>query len=180
MKNEFKKSTEAVVNIIDTLNEVDPKEKSAVFRAVAALLEGNDVSVPINNLGSTESVFNAKVEKWLSSNGLTSDDLQKVFDMAGGQVDLIVPEIPGSSKREKTINAYILEGLRRFVLSGDLSFDDKSARKLCEINGCYDQANHASYLKSGGNKFIGSKNLGWKLTTPGLMEAARVVRSVKN
>lgn len=72
----------------------------------------------------------------------------------------------------------MLVGIAKLLSSGDPSFDDKSARALCETSGCYDSANHAASLRDKGNEFTGTKDKGWTLTTPGLKRGAILIKEL--
>lgn len=117
----------------------------------------------------------AKANNWARQNGLSTAQLEQVFDITGADMTVIASEVPGKSKKEKTHNAFVLQGISRLLASGDPAFDDKAARKLCEDLGCYDAANHSTYMSDKGNLLTGSKKLGWKLTAPGLKHGADLV-----
>ena len=68
----------------------------------------------------------------MRQNGLSWAQIQQVFHIADGAVEVIAPEIPGGSDKEKTYVAYVLLGLARLLESGNPFFDDKGARALCE------------------------------------------------
>jgi hypothetical protein len=98
--------------------------------------------------------------------------------MTDGSMAVIAADIPGKGKKGKTLNAYVLVGVSKFLSTGDPKFDDKSARALCEGSGCYDSANHAQTLKAKGNWFTGTKEKGWSLTAPGLRQGAMIVKEL--
>jgi hypothetical protein len=110
--------------------------------------------------------------------GISIDELQQVLQLGSGTADVIAGDIPGKNKKEKTYNAYVLTGLASLLSSGNTTFDDKSARELCERFGCYDQANHSSTIKDRGNEFNGTKDTGWNLTAPGLKRGAALVKEM--
>ena len=89
---------------------------------------------------------------------------------------LILGEPIGKSDRVKTINTYLLTGIAALLESGTANFQDETARKNCESLGCYDQNNHSKYMKEFGNKITGSKKTGWKLTGPGLVAGAEILK----
>ena len=84
--------------------------------------------------------------------------------------------MPGRSKKEKTLNAYILTGLGRFLTKNDRVFDDALARGFCETIGCYDPANHAAHLKDKGPEFTGDKSRGYSVTNLGIKRGAALVK----
>jgi hypothetical protein len=115
---------------------------------------------------------------WMKQNGLTLDQVERVFDISNQGVDLMAAEAPGRNRKEQTRNTYVLVGLSRMLASGDANFADKDARKACEDLGCYDPANHAAYMNDRGNLLTGSKSTGWKLTSPGLKFGADLVKEL--
>ncbi len=115
---------------------------------------------------------------WIKHSGLTLAQVERVFDISNQGVTVIASEVPGKSDKEKTHNAYVLQGVSRLLASGDPTFEDKDARKLCEDSGCYNKANHAVYMSAKGNVLTGSKKSGWRLTAPGLKHGADLVKQL--
>lgn len=120
----------------------------------------------------------ARAATWMKQQGLTFDKIEQVFDVTKDGVTVISSEAPGKDNKEKTRNSYVLYGVSRFLGSGETTFDDKAARAICEEFGCYDSANHATYMKDRGNILSGSKSTGWKLTAPGLKHGADLVKQL--
>ena len=107
--------------------------------------------------------------------GLTAVQIAHVFHRDGDDVKVIAT-IPGSTKRDQVVNAYVLSGIAKLLASGESKFDDKSARALCESGGFFDGTNHMKYMKN--SKFTGSKDKGWVLTTPGLEMGAALLSEI--
>src|SRR5262245_59372781 len=110
--------------------------------------------------------------------GITSAQLSHVFHLDGGTSEVIASEAPGKNGKEKTINAYVLTGISAFLQSGEAKFDDKTARDVCKLMGCFNEGNHAYYLKGKGNALGGTKDSGWTLTGPGLKSGAELVKAL--
>jgi hypothetical protein len=106
-----------------------------------------------------------------------SDILQQVFHFGQNGAELIA-EMPGTTTRDKVRSAYVLTGALNLLTKGDPSFDDKSARDLCEAAGCYDHTNHTKSVNAIGNELAGSKSKGWSLTAPGLKYAAQLIKDL--
>lgn len=119
-----------------------------------------------------------KGSAWIKQNGLTLGQVERVFDISNQGVTVIASGAPGKNDKQRSLNAYVLQGVSRLLASGEASFDDKAARKVCEELGCYDNANHAVYMKDKGNILTGSKQKGWKLTAPGLKHGADLVKEL--
>jgi hypothetical protein len=114
----------------------------------------------------------------MKQNGIAAAELEQVFHITEGAVEVIAAYMPGKNKKEQTYNAYILTGLGQLLLTGNPSFQDNSARALCESSGCYDSANHSAHIRDRGNEFAGTKDKGWVLTAPGLKRAAAIVKEL--
>jgi hypothetical protein len=175
--------TEILAKFIELLTPLSSEERQRMVRASLTFLgeqspdERKSSEVKTDEGGDDDLNLPVRARAWFKQSGLTSEQLQQVFHFADGKVDVIASDIPGSSTKVKTVNAYVLAGLAKYLASGDLKFDDKSARSVCSTSGCYDNTNHATYLKSKGNLFTGSKE-GWAMTTPGLKHAAELVKAL--
>lgn len=121
--------------------------------------------------------FPVPAQRWMSKHNLARERLEQFFHFDDNSVKPI--ELPGNVKglREKTINTYLTLGAAALLQAGKPSFSDEDARNQCKEFGCYDMPNHAKHLKCFGNQIAGSKSKGWKLTAPGLVAAAHVLKS---
>lgn len=176
------RTADIVAKVVDILTPLQSDDRQRVIRASLTLLEED---MPDSSSGRSKNggdsgtaSLSPRARGWATQNGLSIDDLQQVFHMENGTVEIITPELPGKSNKEKTYNAYILAGISRLLASDRPNFDDKSARAVCESSGCFDVNNHATYLKNKGNEFTGSKSTGWTLTAPGLKRGAALVREL--
>lgn len=184
-----KKNTEATAEIVEILAPFDSDARLRIIQASMTLL-GESSSLPALQMKSSpkdqgddvlESDAGALPQRarlWMSQNSLTLNQIEQVFHIEDGRAQIIAGEIPGKNKKEKSYSAYILTGLAGLLSTGVPTFDDKSARGLCEVSGCYDSANHAANLKDKGNEFTGTKEKGWTLTVPGLKRAAEIVKEI--
>jgi len=180
-----KKTTEIVAEIVELLTPLESIERHRAVQASLTLL-GETFSAPAVRPASARdgndavepSSLPARAGIWMRQHGISVEELQQVFQLEGGNVEVIAGEIPGRNKKEKTYNAYVLTGLASLLSSGNTMFDDKSARALCERFGCYDSANHSSTIKNRGNEFNGTKDNGWNLTAPGLARGAALVKEI--
>jgi len=119
-----------------------------------------------------------KAQNWMKQNQLTMSHIERLFDLGADGATVIASEVPGKNGKERTINAYVLQGICRFVGSGEPAFGDQDARKVCEHLGCYDQTNHARNLSEKGNLFTGTKDGGWTITEPGLQRGAGLTKQL--
>ena len=178
------KAADVATKIVDLLAPLESEERRRAVRAALTLVgETQDAAqsgTQVEDPGSEGQPKNLqlRVRTWMRQYGIEWSQLEQLFHIENGNVEVIASQSPGKSSKEQTLNAYVLEGLGRFIATGDSGFDDKSARQLCEQSGCYNSANHAVYMKNKGNKFTGSKEQGWKLTAPGLAHGAALVKEL--
>ena len=178
------KAMAAIEIVVRTLGPLPSGERQKVIRASLVILgeaapgqAGTDKSQDsIDDLEGGQ--ISSRGRLWMKQNQISLEELQHVFDITDGVATVIASEVSGKNNAEKTIKAYSLAGVARLLTSGEAAFDDKEARNLCEVLGCYDSTNHSKYMKEMGNNFAGSKEKGWKLTAPGLRTAAALVKNV--
>jgi len=175
----------ASMEVFEILKKFEPDEVNRVLDATQALMgkksfSSDDSSVPPDSEIDSEEIgkLPSKVKVWMQQNKLKSEDIAKIFHFEDGKAELIVPRIPGKGKREKTLNVYILIGVGQFLLLGDSTFEDKTARDLCSAFQCFDDRHHAEYLEVKGIGLIGSKKNGWKLTIPGLTSGSMLIKEM--
>ena len=113
--------------------------------------------------------------KWIQKYGITRAILDEVFHLESGDVDVIASTIPGTSKREMTINCYLLCGVRG-LLKGDIpSLDEAEAIAVCKRLTAYDRNNHTTNRQAVGNRMSGTKPA-FTLTGPGETAAAELLK----
>jgi hypothetical protein len=181
------KITQITSKVVSLLTPLNSEERQKVITASLTLLGEATTSEALSSSKApdltakpTQSAggFSPKAGPWMRQNGITVEQLEQVFHISDGVVEVIAPHLPGKNKKEKTLEAYVIQGISGLLASGEPNFDDKSARKACEDLGCYDKGNHAYYMAGRGNLFAGSKDKGWKLTAPGLRRGAEVIKGV--
>jgi hypothetical protein len=181
------KITEATTKIVELLTPFDSEERQRVVKAALTLLGEESSNALAKNKSPNDSEaemssdgkqFPQRARTWIKQNQLTIEQLQQVFHVDGDNAEVIASTVPGKTDKVKTINAYILQGAARLLVSGETGFDDKSARALCKTLGCYARTNHATYMQAKGNKLTGSKDQGWSLTAPGLTHGATLVKEM--
>lgn len=182
------------VNIADIagkiLKLIEPLESEQRARVIQAALvmvgDGPLPPAPGSTNGATKGSANhddgsslpVKVRTWMSQNQVTKEQLDQVFHIDGETVDVIAATIPGKNAKLQSLNAYVLTGLARMLVTGDPTFDDNSARAVCQSGGFHDATNHARILKDKGSDFTGTKDKGWTVTSPGLKKAAALVKEI--
>ncbi len=174
-----------MVQIVELLTPLASEERKRVVSAAMTLLGETSIMQATSNVSSIESedandgqILLPRTKTWLKQSNLAASDLEEVFHFGKDGVEFIAADVPGNNSKEKTYNAYLLTGISKFLVTGEATFDDKSARELCKTIGCYNEGNHASYLKDKKNGLTGSKEKGWALTSPGLKQAAGLITTL--
>jgi hypothetical protein len=116
---------------------------------------------------------------WLSQASLSVQELDSIFHRSPLGVEFIAHSVPGKSKKDQVRSCYVLAGVQGLLKSGEARFADDDARAICRDLGCYDKANHATYVKALGNLVIGSKSTSYELTQPGLRAAAEIMKEMQ-
>ncbi|MBK1867306.1 hypothetical protein [Taklimakanibacter albus] len=174
---------EAMTRIVEVLEPLSSEDRLRAIRAAMVLLGETQQlevapAVDSDNQGASATNLPSRTQMWMRQNDVLPEELQQVFHLTADGFEMIAPRLPGKNRKEQTLSAYILTGLGQFLATGAPSFEDQLARKLCEVSGCYDNTNHATYLKNKGNEFTGAKDKGWTLTAPGLTRAARMIKEL--
>lgn len=181
------KITDITTKVVKLLAGLDSEGRQKVIQASMTLLGETAVDLGGGYGGNGDGTgkgavalpgLSAKASAWIKQNGITTAEIEQVFDVNGSDVSIIAGSAPGKSDKERTIAVYVLRGLAQLLATGEPTFDDKSARKLCEDLGCYDNANHAVYMRAIGNNLAGTKDKGWKLTAPGMKKGAELLKEM--
>jgi len=173
------KTAEVVSKFVDLLDPLSPEDRQKVVSAGLTLLGEPQVAKAQGGQSSRDdSGLPSKAQIWAKQNNVGEDALNQVFHIANGAAEVIASDVPGKSKKEQVFNCYLLTGIAALVSTGDTSFDDQSARTLCQSAGCYDKTNHATYMKDKSNDLAGNKDRGWSLTNPGLKSGAALVKQI--
>ena len=171
----------AVVKLEQILRALVPEDRQRAVTAAMTLF-GEPALIPKKQnqeeAPQPEGGISGKALAWMKKTGITREQLEHVYSIEDDVIDVIAAKMPGKSKRQQTVQAYAICGLRSFLRTGELGFTDKDARELCDRVGCYDSPNHSNYMKALGNLVSGTKDSGWRLTNPGLSECAHIVKQL--
>lgn len=118
-----------------------------------------------------------RAQRWISRNGIARAMLDEVFHFTDGAVAISADSIPGTSRREKTVNCYLLSGARALLETDTAAFNDSDAMAETKRLACYDKNNHTTYRAAVGNKMTGKKPE-FTLTVPGENAAADLVKQI--
>jgi hypothetical protein len=178
---------DAMARLVEVLKPLPSEDRMRAIQAAMILLGEVQSGVTLTadaekdtkEQGGEFGTLPPRARTWMKQNGISTAQLQQVFHIGEGEVEVIAG-VPGTNKKKQTYNAYVLAGLGQLLLTGNATFQDKPARALCESSGCYDSANHSVHLKNRGNEFTGTKDKGWTLTAPGLRRAAEIVKELSS
>lgn len=181
--------TEATANLHSILEPFPPQERTRPIQAVLVLL-GDPlpprVAATSTILGTGSEGTDAASElplqtkAWMQKYTLSLNAIESLIHIDGANATVIELPTNDASAKQKTRICYLMTGLAALFSNGEPSFADEAAREVCRHFGCYDQKNHATYVKALGNSVAGSKSAGWKLTTPGLSAVASLIREARN
>ena len=181
-----KGNAEATTKIYEQVQGLDAEDRLRAANAALTMLGepvlGETKSSRSGNKGKGETPadgFSEKAEAWIKKYQIESSALDDMFHLDNGRVELILGEAIGKSKRDQTVNTYLLTGIAALLEAGSPEFADETARGYCRHLGCYNSPNHSLFTKRFGNKLTGSKDSGWKLTAPGLAAAAHLIDPVR-
>jgi len=118
-----------------------------------------------------------KASRWVQKHGLTRLMLEEVFHFSENRVDIIASNVPGTSRREMTVNCYVLCGLKGLLKDDVPSLDDSEVIEFCKRMTAYDKNNHTANRQAVGNKISGTKPK-FTLTGPGETAAADLVKQM--
>jgi hypothetical protein len=164
LKSEVRRRTvDAAMTYLGEVTKAAPTETKA--GAAGARERAGDENYP------------AAASKWMERHGISDEELDQVFHF-NKDGSFAIHDAPGRSKKEKTLNAYILTGLGKYLTTNDKAFDDAPARAFCEDIACYDPANHAVHLKHKHPEFSGDKKKGYTLTNVGVKRGAELVKEL--
>jgi hypothetical protein len=176
-----------VTALFEILEPLSVPIRAKALRSVLAMLddEGIDISQSLSPLmelsnpkgpndGSSGFAAGKRVSAWLRKHKISDEELEQMFSNDSGKIAVFA--VPGTKKREQTINAYVLTAVQAFLSTDEPKFKDSDAVTLCKRMGCFDQANHAQTRTTFGNRFSGDKDAGYILTAPGLEQAAALIK----
>ncbi len=113
----------------------------------------------------------------MEQNNVSIEELEQVFHIETDGGTFEIHDVPGKSKKDKTLNTYILTGLGQFLATNAKAFEDALARQFCVEIGCYDRANHATHInKYKGSELSGNISKGFTITGTGLKRGAALVK----
>jgi len=183
-----KSITQVTTELFELLEPLASAERQRSLTAALALLgeeftasgsmancrDGLNPSAPLrSNTGLEENA-----ERWMVQNQVSRECLDQVFHINNGNAEIIVADVSGKTRKEKTVNCYLLAGIRSLLSSDNSRFGDKEALEICHLADAYDKSNHTTNRKSLGNRMSGERSTGFTLTVPGLRDAAKLIKEM--
>ncbi len=117
-------------------------------------------------------------QRWIRRNGLTTDQLSKLFTLGIDEIDLIAKTVPGKTKKDKMRSVALLTGVAAYLGSGAPRVTHEVLKEALSHYNAYDTNNFSSYIKDMAGEIAGSKESGYTLTARGLAAAGEVVNEL--
>jgi hypothetical protein len=182
--NMTKSPAELSLEIYNILVPFESDVRQRVIQSALTLL-GETAVVPAGRsaapqtaaMGFEDVGLGPKAMKWLQKHAVTREMLDEIYHFTGGDVDVIASGVPGASKREMTLNCYLLSGIRGLLKDDVPSLDETETIAVCRRLTAYDKNNHTANRQSVGNKVSGSKPT-FTLTGPGETAAAELIKQM--
>ena len=169
-------NTEALTGMIAILKPLGSEERHRLVNSVMIFL--GETTPPPRSTAKTgggegaepsaeiDGDYPPQVLAWMRQYEVSADEIDQVFHFKGGTFS--IHDVPGASKKEKTLSTYILTGVGTYLSTNKRDFSDSVAREFCETLGCYDATNHSRILKERGSEFSGDKSSGYSITRSGI------------
>jgi hypothetical protein len=182
---ELKSPAELALEIYNLLSPYTSESRQRAMQAAMTLLGESGgqpqliSAAPQGADAFADLKLGPKALKWANKHGVTRAMLEEVFHLTGGEMDIIAGSVPGSSKREMTVNCYLLTGVRGLLKTDVPSLEEGDAIRVCKRLTAYDKNNHTSNRASVGNRMSGSKP-SFTLTGPGETAAADLIKRMSS
>jgi hypothetical protein len=182
--NMTKSPAELSLEIYNILVPFESDVRQRVIQSALTLL-GETAFTPVGRSTALQSAVTGfddvrvgpKAMKWVQKHAVSREMLDEIYHFTDGDVDIIASSVPGASKREMTVNCYLLSGIRG-LLKGDVpSLDETETIAVCRRLTAYDKNNHTANRQSVGNKVSGTKPT-FTLTGPGETAAAELIKQM--
>ena len=175
---------ELALEIYNILVPFESEVRQRVVQSALTLL-GETVLAPVGRSAAPQSAVSGfddvelgpKAMKWLQKHAVTREMLDELYHLTDGAVDIIASAVPGSSKREMTVNCYLLSGIRVLLRDDVPLLDETETIAVCRRLTAYDKNNHTANRQSVGNRMTGNKPT-FTLTGPGETAAAELIKQM--
>ena len=103
------------------------------------------------------------------------NSFESVFELEAGKCQIIIKDLKETTTAKKQVRLALLLGIKNLAEKGIPEVPSEELRTLCQEYSCYDSPNFSTHMKKQKNLFLPQAK-DWKLTTPGMNEAANVIR----
>jgi hypothetical protein len=182
--NIIKSPAELSLEIYNILFPFESDVRQRVIQSALTLL-GENLLAPVGRsaalsstvIGFDDVSLGPKAMKWVQRHALTREMLDEIYHFTDGGVEIIASSVPGASKREMTVNCYLLSGIRGLLKEDVPSLDETETIVICKRLTAYDKNNHTANRQLVGNKMSGKKPT-FTLTGPGETIAAELIKQM--
>jgi hypothetical protein len=182
--NMTKSPAELSLEIYNILVPFETDVRQRVIQSALTLL-GETAFTPVGRSTALQSAVTGfddvrvgpKAMKWVQKHAVSREMLDEIYHFTDGDVDIIASSVPGASKREMTVNCYLLSGIRGLLKEDVPSLDETETIAVCRRLTAYDKNNHTANRQSVGNKVSGTKPT-FTLTGPGETAAAELIKQM--
>jgi hypothetical protein len=182
--NMIKSPAELSLEIYNILVPFESEVRQRVIQSALTLLGetllspvGRSAALQSTVIGFDEVNLGPKAMKWVQRHALTREMLDEIYHFTDGAVEIIASSVPGASKREMTVNCYLLSGIRGLLKEDVPSLDESETIVICKRLTAYDKNNHTANRQLVGNKMSGKKPT-FTLTGPGETVAAELIKQM--
>lgn len=187
-----KDDLDAVRNICEMLNAFSTEEKIRILKwsieklnikATDDLLgtylnPGSVLNTSVQKIASMDSGIHESATKWLLRSNLSEDVLEEVFSIGLDEFDVVAKKIPGSSKKERMKNIFILTGVASYLKTGIAKFTHEKVKETCTHYASWDTDNFHRHLKTFIGELKGDKSSGYTLTSKGLSLGSELIKII--
>lgn len=174
---------ELALIIYNLLAPQESELRRRVMQSAMTLLGETAVNAPAASADAQSSGglddlnLGPKALKWIQRNAVSREMLDELFHLTGDGIDIIASTIPGASKREMTVNCYLLSGIRGLLKEDAPSLNESETIAVCKRLTAYDRNNHTSNRQAVGNRMSGNRPT-FTLTGPGETAAADLIKQM--
>ena len=182
--NISKSPAELSLEIYNVLFPFESQVRLRVIQSALTLLGetllppvGRSAALQSNVTGFDDVNLGPKAMKWIQKHAFSREMLDEVYHFTDGAVEIIASTVPGASKREMTVNCYLLSGIRGLLKEDVPTLDETETIAICKRLTAYDRNNHTANRQLVGNRMSGKKPT-FTLTGPGESVAAELIKQM--
>lgn len=152
----------------------EPSESDQFYEKDLRLPKTNDKAAESDDLDGISPV----AIKWMKRSGLSANDLSKLFNIGGDEIDLVAGSVPGAGKKERMHSVLLLKGIAAYLSTGAARVSHDQLKEACLHYDAFDSTNFSRYLKSFAAEVGGTKESGYTLSARGLTRATEIIKAI--